>query len=111
MEDRNRRGMAMSIIIKGMDMPKNCYGCSFFGDGIYCGIIDNDTEALILKPEEKKANCPLVEIPTPHGRLIDEDEITFHKHLEATENGQYDEILVVYERDIDLAPTILEAED
>ena len=51
----------MSIIIKGMDMPKNCFQCSF-NDGIYCCL--NDTEALIPKmPTDRLKGCPLIEIP------------------------------------------------
>ena len=96
----------MSIIIKGMDIPKDCS---------YCILANEHINGLCKKKyycrlEADFEHCPLVEIPTPHGRLIDEDEITFHKHLEATGNGQYDEILVAYERDIDLAPTILAEE-
>lgn len=60
----------MSVIVKGMEMPKNCWECSLsdidddFGrcclySGIACLTIG------------RQDNCPLVEIPTPHGRLID----------------------------------------
>ena len=64
----------MSIIIKGMDMPRNCFQCTFF-DGIYCGRIDDDSEAFVGEASLRNPNCPLVEIPTPHGRLIDKDAI------------------------------------
>lgn len=46
----------MSLIIKGVDMPKSCGGC-FVGDRTIC-----------------RDGCPLGKIPTPHGRLIDADE-------------------------------------
>ena len=50
----------MGVYIKGMDMPKNCFQCSF-NDGIYCCL--NDTEALILKrPTDRLKDCPLIEI-------------------------------------------------
>ena len=33
---------------------------------------------ITIQPDIKK--CPLVEIPTPHGRLIDENELLRHKY-------------------------------
>lgn len=56
----------MSIIIKGMDMPKSCNECmsECINIPLEC-YPDGDTVP----------DCPLVEIPTPHGRLIDGDII------------------------------------
>lgn len=64
----------MSILIKGMEMPKNCWECDF-RTGLYC-------EALFHEPsinyyrgiKTRETFCPLVEVPTPHGRLIDADD-------------------------------------
>lgn len=39
-------------------------------------------------------------------RLIDADELEYHKQLEAFGNGQYEDVEVVYKCDIDNAPTI-----
>ena len=39
-------------------------------------------------------------------RLIDADALPRHKQLEAFGNGQYKAVEVVYENDIDNAPTI-----
>lgn len=61
----------MSIIVKGMEMPKNCWECALsdidddFGrcclfSGIACLTIG------------RQDNCPLIEIP-PHGDLVDRD--------------------------------------
>ena len=67
----------MSYIVPG-DIPKNCFACpcGYETEGAF---ID---ECLVLKREyEKDADsvrpnwCPLVEIKTPHGRLIDADEL------------------------------------
>ena len=55
-------------------MPKRCFGCpmvSFIGT---CNVNKN----YLIKPldgEGKDPDCPVVKIPTPHGRLIDADEI------------------------------------
>ena len=56
----------MGIYIPNMSKPKNCYQCSF-NDGIFCALIDNDTDAFIKdKPTEVVTkvlpDCPLVEI-------------------------------------------------
>lgn len=51
----------MSILIKGMEMPKNCWECPF--------------ERCVLRTlVDRHPDCPLVEVP-PHGRLIDADWI------------------------------------
>ena len=71
----------MSVYIKGMEMPKNCYGCPFFAQYDYW---NKNDEADILshckRTGEKTGdsvngylpNCPLIPVP-PHGRLIIED--------------------------------------
>lgn len=93
----------MSVLIKGMDMPKR-------GD------------SLIFDTINKKLRCrnldildddwyEVVEIPMPHGRLIDADKITMHKQLEACGNGKYKSVLVAYENNIDVAPTVIESEE
>ena len=52
----------MGVYIPNMEMPKNCFQCSF-NDGIYCCLIDTDTDALIPKmPTERLPLCPLIEI-------------------------------------------------
>ena len=60
----------MSVLIKGMEMPKNCDECRFHVDG-WCYVLRPESE------EERKRittnYCPLVCVP-PHGRLIDADE-------------------------------------
>ena len=61
----------MSVMIKGMEMPKNCMECDlhFTARGLdeEC-IFSNDTVEDCT--ERRLYRCPLVEIPTPHGRLI-----------------------------------------
>lgn len=47
----------MSLIIKGIDMPKNCDECIFADDYRVC---------------DSKHDCPLIEIPKGHGRLIED---------------------------------------
>jgi len=65
----------MSLIIKGMDMPKSCYDCDLFsGEGFLCPLVIETTNDWSREFMYKRVDeCPLVEIPTPHGRLIDAD--------------------------------------
>lgn len=66
----------MSVLIKDMDKPKACRDCPFMTGG-WCRVWSDDetklTDANLLI--EKPDWCPLVEIPTPHGRLGDLDEL------------------------------------
>lgn len=67
----------MNILIKGMEMPKDCNKCPMTVEG-YCRIIGYPNGDAMNK-RYKPLWCPLVEIP-PHGRLIDVDE--FEKYVE-----------------------------
>lgn len=67
----------MSVIVKGMEMPKNCMSCPFPAVGVdayYCHCPTQDGKEYDFKDAETIPDtCPLVEVPTPHGRLIDAD--------------------------------------
>jgi hypothetical protein len=71
-------------MIKGMDMPESCFGCAFCSplvipDEIYfcdCPVVPDGldiTEA--VEEDYRHSDCPVVEIKTPHGRLIDADDV------------------------------------
>lgn len=70
----------MSILIKDMEMPNACWACEGCdGDkknGYFC-ILHKDAYDLVDIDifKEKPDWCPLIEIPTPHGRLVDENEL------------------------------------
>lgn len=80
----------MGIYILNMEMPKTCFSCSF-NDGLFCSLIDNDSDALLSDdPVEEISTsrlyaCPLIEIPTPHGRLIDANKLEAMMYHEAFE--------------------------
>ena len=95
----------MSIILKGIDMPKSCGGCEFnyyLEGGSYewweCVILHDD----INQFDTRRTDCPLVEIPKGHGDIKDintvEDELD-------SRCGQLSAEIVRN------APTILEAEE
>ena len=106
----------MSILIKGMEMPLHTERDGEKDTVFQCAIVvhqDNTAELVIRRdPANPFANCnephidkcPLVEIPTPHGRLIDADEIEKCVH-EWYDVGEY-----VFADTIRDADTIIEAE-
>lgn len=100
----------MSLLIKGMDMPNDCAECdlSIYYDGYSGGYGYNPSgwwcrrlKRLIKESESNPADCPLAEIPTPHGRLIDADALSLWDIDVANYPSNY----------IKRAPTIIEAEE
>lgn len=69
----------MSILIKGIKIPKNCSDCPLNYDMMSCMITGtrwwSDTLMDFDCQESRLYDCPLVEIPETHGRLIDADEL------------------------------------
>lgn len=61
----------MSIIIKGMEMPKNCLSCPLQGGTADCRLTQKTYNWGLT---ERPSDCPLVPVP-PHGRLIDADAV------------------------------------
>ena len=106
----------MSILIRGMEMPKSCNECimSIEQACMINGNIISDYWTRLDRPTD----CPLVELP-PHGRLIDAD--AFSKHLIETQKSEYNithapkswsKAYECFDWDLEVnAPTILEAEE
>lgn len=104
----------MSVIIKGMRMPKFCFACDFlnpFVEEPYC--------RRLMKRCPKTGrleDCPLAEVPTPHGRLIDAD--AFNSRVRAA-GGMVEEELTADFKDgvqatlwiLKQVPTVIEAEE
>ena len=105
----------MGVYIKGMEMPTSCYNCPLceqtdFYASPYCRISDDDYMMSINEMRSKRRdNCPLVPVPTPHGRLIDKDVICNECRRIAEEyDGVYPDCTYCPAH---LAPTIIEAEE
>ena len=90
----------MSILIKGIDMPKE-------GKGIELVFIPKDGDIIYNSESMSIGADRIVEIPTPHGRLIDGDE------FKSWVDDWYDctDIGNIVESWIDERPTILKAEE
>lgn len=69
----------MSIIIRGMEMPKTCSDCEwsyYVGNGrAMCQKVSKTDKADIMT-KGRAGFCPLIEVP-PHSRLIDANKIDF----------------------------------
>lgn len=83
----------MSVLIKNMKMPSRCFDCTFSkwsnlhqtkacncGSYYFKPCFEDNSEEFY----EKRADfCPLVEVPVPHGKLLDENDVidTIHDRL------------------------------
>ena len=107
----------MSVLIKGMEMPKNCEECDFcHWSNLHqtgrCDRCDDEPVCADFGTDYKRTRarfCPLVEVPTPHGRLIDADELK--KEYPHDEDWEYPVNTNEYvSESIDNAQTVIEAE-
>ena len=92
----------MSYIVP-RDKPKRCTRpkCRFMDrDTLDCRLQGKSWESF----EEQYEHCPLIEVPAPHGRLIDADELA-NKTFYSTTSAPY----ITYKTFCD-APTVIEAE-
>lgn len=94
----------MSILIKGMKMPPNCAECPCGQNELFCWKTGSEFADDFVN--ERLPDCPLVEVPVPHGRLIDADALNTYDVSPIYEFC----VMGVTEEDIGLAPTIIEAE-
>ena len=64
----------MSVLIKGMKMPKSCESCPCKTADAFGGIGCQATGYIPIRKvnQDRPDDCPLSEVP-PHGRLIDAD--------------------------------------
>lgn len=93
----------MSILIKGLNMPK--------GDGLVISIEPNG-EVYVQTQEGFSffaSNAKAVEVPTPHGDLIDREEVEEQVEVMHKVNG-LDRGLMDVALAYDIAPTVIEAE-
>ena len=97
----------MSVLIKGMEMPKNCVECPIRCLCLfYTGRVDI-----------RNQDCPITEIKEPHGRMIDVDKLmtkisTMMQEPDYQHEGENWMVGLIMARDaIDEAPTVIEAED
>lgn len=66
----------MSVLIKGMKKPKSCDECPLADSYMAC--------------DAQSINCPIIEVPTPHGRLIDADALE-QEMINGIKAGNYED--------------------
>ena len=117
------------LLIKGMDMPKNCEKCLYsswsnFYQIYVCNAIRRDEPVLFDKKQVKSTNtvrsgradnCPLIPVP-PHGRLIDADELAIRvkSQIQSSFCNQHNATLVFAQGlklFVENAPTVIEASE
>lgn len=101
----------MSVLVKGMEMPKNCaccdVACRYYLDHVLDGLL-----AKICHTESRLPDCPLIKVPESHGRLIDADALNYTMlYKENWMRGTGVEAPAIWRKDIDAAPTIIPAEE
>ena len=88
----------MSILIRSMEMPELCGQCFLRG---------NCKQRIYM--EQRPKGCPLVEVPTPHGRLGDLDKLMtefMDSDLDHLQRDDWKEVIQI----VADAPTVIEAE-
>lgn len=90
----------MTVVVKGIDMPRDCPMCpvahyNAIAEFTGCEVVPGKRYAMSNDPEYRNSSirpdwCPLIEVPAPHGRLIDADD--FDSRIRAA-GGQADEEL------------------
>lgn len=64
----------MGVYIPNMKMPKSCWDCLL--DTPMCDLWRNLKHSAYEELTKKRhEDCPLIEVPVPHGRLIDADAL------------------------------------
>ena len=93
----------MSILIKGMEMPRSCLYC-FVNEQIKCELY-----RYVNINKERHLDCPLVEVPTQHGDLVDRDKLmtdVIDSDLDHLQRDDWKEVIQIVED----AHTVIEAE-
>lgn len=96
----------MSILIKGMEMPKNCTRCDHIGLNVAIGC------PVMSGTDGRATDCPLVDLGK-HGDLIDRDELRaeFPEPIDIIDPQQALVHITGVWAEIDCADVVIEAED
>lgn len=92
----------MSVIIRGMKMPKDCHECMIRAD---CPV---GTQRFIVTGRPR--GCLLVEISTPHGRLIDAGKLKSRLVLD-NDSNELQRISADILKWIDIQETVIEGSE
>ena len=100
---QNIKGENMSVLMKGVTMPKDCDTCQF-------SMINDCNLWMIMDVDEIHPECPLTELPEKHGRLIDADEVLKEHCTESCrKKPSCEEDCIIYDM-LHFAKTVIESE-
>lgn len=101
----------MSILIKGMEMPKNCGECKLYHIEypMYCLAVEGHRTVGAPYGMPRPDWCPLIELP-PHGRLGDLDALKAQYRYSEADSEDERVWMMNIRRAITNTPTIIEAE-
>lgn len=101
----------MSVLIKGMIIiPKCCCDCRFTTRSEYSScLLTGDFNYHEYWTRRKLNNCPLIEVPEKHGRLIDADALC--ADIAATVDPIYSDMIEWAIGMVAAQSTVIEAED
>lgn len=97
----------MSVLIKGIKIPKSC-GVCIFDDYGHCIMTKRYSGGSAT--HGRASFCPLVELPEKHGRLVDADALIAKYGDWYTEEGTETGFIGTLEMLIKDAPAVVEAE-
>ena len=107
----------MSVVVKDMAMPETCEECNFHcynGNGEYICVATPMFYPFNLANSKgiRKDWCPLVEVPAPHGRLIDADALIARMESDAEQMEEPIAQMFTYAaiNDVKHSETVIEAE-
>ena len=99
----------MSVIISNMDKPDNCQQCELknVSGGCLVGRKQHTTYVKQFK------DCPLIELPKGHGRLIDVDDIPHNVEMLGFLKQDNMHLVTIdrVKNALNSAPTVLEADE
>lgn len=111
----------MSILIKDIKIPESCAECRFCVNGFTdaapmyeCACESYENVSVLVDDNGQPFNfrpdwCPLIEVQSPHGRLVDGDVLmteVMDSDLDHLQRDDWKEVIQI----VADAPTIIEAE-
>lgn len=100
----------MSVLIENMEMPFTCLTCDFHkcagGVGDFCSI----TKRRQFRFKNRPKDCPLIEVPEPHGRLGDLDALPWYLANTSVKYATYEDWEMLCDA-IAAAPTVIPASE
>ena len=96
----------MSVIIKNREMPEGCVEC---WNRFSC----KHFEISFIRLNTRHPDCPLIEVPAPHGRLIDADALIARMESDAEQMEEPIAQMFTYAaiNDVKHSETVIEAEE